>query len=364
MVIMNEQSSPNAAAVDIPRGQPATAQSPARGRTFRRLWRRSVLGAVVAAASLAAVTFGAGAAHADTLPNGSLVQLGQYSIPATPAAGATDGDAVPVYPGTLGNPTELFMNQAGTSSQVLSVKGGSSAWGTPVETETAAGGAGQIWRLQLVGWVAMLTNTSNVIPIVSPLNPSGLLQKMPVYKIINYHSDGTHTCLDGVGNDPAVGSAVDSYGCDPNQVNQINELWVVANTTMQATMMDWQGQTYTVMVHGQPGAPQFNEWLTGDLQDSPYKNILTVYGDSNTVIENLATIQASGGDTTQAPVLSAGYGSLTGVNSPVGLMAQQWPVSQANSAWLIHDTTPGKNQPPTGSDPNPPQCSMFACLFS
>jgi hypothetical protein len=353
MVIMKEQSSPNAAAVDIPRGQPATAQSPARGRTSRRLWRRSVLGAVVAAAGLAAVTFGAGAAHADTLPNGSLVQLGQYSIPATPAAGAVEGDAVPVYPGTLGNPTELFMNQGGTSSQVLSVKGGSSAWGTPVETETATGSAGQIWRFQLVGWVAMLTHTSQVIPTVG--NPSGLLQEMPVYKIINYHSDGTHTCLDGVGNDPAVGSAVDSYGCDPNQVNQLNELWVVANTAMDATMINAVGQPYNLY---------FNEWLTSDLQASPYHGINGVYGDSNTVIENLATIQASGGDTTQAPVLSAGYGSLTGVNSPVGLMAQQWPVSQANSAWLIHDTTPGKNQPPTGSDPNPPQCSMFACLFS
>jgi hypothetical protein len=360
MVIMNEQSSPNAAAVDIPRGQPATAQSPARKRPFRRLWRRSVLGAAVAAASLAAVTFGAGAAHADTLPNGSLVQLGQYSIPATPAAGATDGDAVPVYPGTLGNPTELFMNQAGTSSQVLSVKGGSSAWGTPVETEAATGSAGQIWRLQLVGWVAMLTNASYVIPTFG--DPSGLLQKMPVYKIINYHSDGTHTCLDGVGNDPAVGSAVDSYGCDPNQVNQLNQLWVVANTTDLATMMNSQGQPFTVMIDGQPGgSPNFNEWLTSDLQASPYHGPSSIYGDSNTVIENLATIKASGGDTTQAPVLSASYGDLSGVNSPVGLMAQQWPVAQANSTWLIHDTTPGKTTP---SDPNPPKCTLYSCLVN
>jgi hypothetical protein len=267
------------AAVDIPRGQPATAQSPARKRPFRRLWRRSVLGAAVAAASLAAVTFGAGAAHADTLPNGSLVQRGQYSIPATPAAGFLGGDAVPIYPGTLGNPTELFMNQGGTSSQVLSVKGGSSAWGTPVETETATGSAGQIWRFQLVGWVAMLTQTSQYLPTFG--DPSGLLQKMPVYKIINYHSDGTHTCLDGVGNDPAVGSAVDSYGCDPNQVNQLNQLWVAANTADEATMMNWQGQPYTETINGTTVDLSFNDWLTSDLQASPDHGLSGIYGDSN-----------------------------------------------------------------------------------
>ena len=74
-------------------------------------------------AGLAALTFGAGAAHADTLPNGALVQLGQYPIPSTPAAGFSGGDALPTIPGTLGNPTELFMNQGGSSSQVLGVQG-------------------------------------------------------------------------------------------------------------------------------------------------------------------------------------------------------------------------------------------------
>ena len=87
--------------------------------------------AAAAAAGLAALTAGAAAAHADTLPNSPTVQLGSYTIPSTPAAGIPDGDALPTIPGTLGNPTELFMTQGSSgSTTVLRVKGGSSDWGT------------------------------------------------------------------------------------------------------------------------------------------------------------------------------------------------------------------------------------------
>ena len=119
---------------------------------------------------------------------------------------------LPSTPGALGNPTKLFLDQGTSPNQVLGVKGGSSHG-----TEPESGSSGQTWRFQLVGWIAMLTQTSQILPTFPQGNPSGLLQKMPVYKIINYHADGTHTCLDGTGGNPTAGTMIDSYGVTPTR---------------------------------------------------------------------------------------------------------------------------------------------------
>lgn len=306
---MNNEFSTDAAAGDTPGSQQSSSASGARRRSFRRLWRRSAAGATVAAASLAVLTVGVSAAHADTLPNGPTVQLGQYSIPSTPAAGIPGGDALPRNLGTLGNPTQISMQ--GGASRVLDVQGGSSAWGAPVETEPAPASltAAETWRFQLVGYIAATTPAPE-----SPL-------RMPVYKIINYHSDGTHTCLDGFGGNPTAGTMIDSYGCDANQVNQTNQLWIIGNT--QQTEPKWSGgQGYWA-------------WLSTKLQPDP-----SVWPtNSNSVIENVATLQANGWDTDKTPVLSAS------ATLQVQLQNQNAPqVSTPNSTWLVHDTTP-----PSGS---------------
>jgi hypothetical protein len=93
---------------------------------------------------------------------------------------------------------------------------------------------------------------------------------------------------------------------------------------------------------------------------------MTMTGDVTSVIENISAIQASGNDTTQAPVLSAGYADLQGTQSATWLQGQQvWPVDQMYSTWLIHDTT--TDNAGNGSTSNPgngskPTCSMFECL--
>jgi hypothetical protein len=352
---------------DVPHDQLAGSTDRLHRRTSPSRWGRRVLAAAVAAAGLAAMTVGAGAAHADTLPNSDLVQLGQYSIPSEPPAAVTPqlggvyGDTLPTSPGALGNPTEVFMHGTGSSTtQALGIQGDSSAWGAQVETENATGSAGQIWRFQLVGWIAALTQTSQ--QITSFGNPSGLLQEMPVYKIINYHSDGTHTCLDGYGGNPTAGTMIDSYGCDPNQVNQTNQLWVVADTTADAPMINASGQQYEFTPGNPATAPYFPEWLTSELQASPWHSSEAVYGDYSTVIESVGAIEASGGSTTQAPFLSAGYANIDGVNSPVWLW-NQFPVDQANSAWLLSDITPPASSG-SGSGPTGPSCSMFQCLLN
>lgn len=56
------------------------------------------------------------------------------------------------------------------------------------------------------------------------------------------------------------------------------------------------------------------------------------------MIENLAAIQASGGDTTKAPVVSVA--DPTAATSPARFGAQQPPATPANSTWVVMDTAP------------------------
>jgi hypothetical protein len=360
--MIRNQSDPTAGGGKVFAGQPSGSQSKARRQRVQQLWRRSVLGAATATASLAALTLGAGAAHADTLANGPTVQLSQYSIPSTAPAAIPGGDALPTVPGTLGNPTELFMREGPSgSSMVLGVQGGSSAWGTPIDTETAAESSGQIWRFQLVGYIGL--NTQAVQQAIGFGYPSGLLQRTPVYKVINYHPDGTHTCLDGLGGNPTTGTMVDSYGCDPNQVNQTNQLWIIGNTEQSNPMMYSNGQLF----YDPSYIPPFPEWLRSDLQTNPVNSSGAYNGnDPDSFIENFGTLEASGWDTTQAPVLSASYTDTAGLNSRIWLQTnQQVPVTTDNSTWLVYDTTTTKTGSGGGSGSGSPvTCTGFQCLFS
>ncbi len=196
----------------------------------RRLAWSGVL-AGVAGLNLAATMLGATAAYADTLSNSSTIQLGNYPVPESPAAGVPGGNAIPQNMGTLGNPTELFVNGQGTTNQVLSVQGGSASSGTPVATEPNTNDPNQVWRFQLVGHIDVTTPdaAANYYSIATPGQPpvNNVLEQAPVYKVINYNN-GAHTCLDAYGGGGAPYTTVDSYGCDANQINQTNQLWVMA----------------------------------------------------------------------------------------------------------------------------------------
>jgi hypothetical protein len=326
---------------------------------FRRRHRTILASGVTAAAALAMVgasLASSGAAFADTVPNGPDVALTQYAIPTTAAAGVTGGDALPTIPGTLGNPTQLFMSQTYTTTQALGIPGDSSAWGTQVSTETATGGPGEIWRFQLVGSIKVTTQTST--GLLQFAFPANLLQTLPVYKIINYHSDGTHTCLDGYGNSPTAGSVIDSYGCDPNQANQTNQLWVIGNT-MQGRTLDNQDGTAYETPYGSMTAPA---WMSSALQANPLPD---EDGTPNSVIENVAALQASGWNTTQAPILSSGVTNVQGINSATDLLGQGvFPTNIGNSTWLIHDTTMSSAGAgnSSSSGPNKANCTMYECL--
>ncbi|MEV4517884.1 hypothetical protein AB0K00_54105 [Dactylosporangium sp. NPDC049525] len=301
----------------------------------KRLSARLAAAGFALAAVAALVLGAAGVAQAETLPNGTLVQLGQYSIPAVPPApvpvpnGTPGGYALPTTPGALGNPTKVFLNDGLSLTHVLAVPDGSSQWGRLVRSETESGSSGQLWRFQLIGYIAMLTQNSYAIPTLPGAGPADLLQKMPVYKIINYHADGTHTCLDGYGGGTGPGTLVDSYGCDASEVNQLNQLWVVASTQKTYPMVDFFGRPTQV---GHANAA----WLSSTLQNSPYAVSANGYGylggDGATVIANVAAIQAAGGDTTKTPVIAPD-------GSAVWYFIQR-QTSPATATWVLSDTAP------------------------
>ncbi len=254
----------------------------------------------------------------------------------------TGGDALPTILGTLGNPTQLFLANSNVATQVFGVRGDSPALATPTITEPAADqSTGQIWRFQLVGWIGMHTYETNSAW-------RGDLQQVPVYKVINYHSDGSHTCLDATGGTGAAGSSVLSNLCDPYSFNQTNQLWVVGDTDALTNIIYVGGQ-YPATIPLQLSA----------LQDS-----------NRTVLENVASLQANNWDTSTAPVLSAApgvvqgsAGNIQGSNSPLSLQDQRnWPVTQANSTWIVHNIVPTAASNGSGSNSGP-SCTMFACMF-
>lgn len=345
----------------------------------RRLAWSGVL-AGVAGLNLAATMLGATAAYADTLSNSSTIQLGNYPVPESPAAGVPGGNAIPQNMGTLGNPTELFVNGQGTTNQVLSVQGGSASSGTPVATEPNTNDPNQVWRFQLVGHIDVTTPdaAANYYSIATPGQPpvNNVLEQAPVYKVINYNN-GAHTCLDAYGGGGAPYTTVDSYGCDANQINQTNQLWVMATPGgLEGTLVGPEGtlspqtvENMYLMTGQVPSTFPFAQMYSTALQASHVGT--GVSAGEDTVLENVASLAANGWNTGTAPVLSATVTNMLGTDSQVMLNGQTtWPVDTANSTWAVYDTTLGGNVEqavPGGSDGTtpggpPPACFIYQCL--
>ena len=183
--------------------------SPARmkGRRAkpRRFFSKSRLTAVAATAALG-VAVGGTAAYAATIPNGPTVQLGTYSIPGSAPQYVSGGDLRRHITAPWGNPAAIVITGSGgsvtASSQVATVPNGS--------TGQAPGGtpAVQTWYFQRIGYIGATT------PAMTSAGGTDMLA-VPVYKIINYNTDGTHTCLEAYGvGDPNAGQAAESDVCD------------------------------------------------------------------------------------------------------------------------------------------------------
>jgi hypothetical protein len=320
--------------------------SPVEGRRkrFSPLLSRTGLAAMAAGVGLAAALVGGGTAYADTLTNGPTISLGDYTIPTTAPAynpnaaviATEDGNLfnpLSTTNGVLGNPAIIGMTGSATddtaNTYVASIPGGSSAWGTQTATSVySSGSANQVWYFQRVGWIGLNTPLSEEFstPGQDPFGPVELAA--PVYRILNYNN-GTYTCLDAYGGSGAAGSIVDSYGCDPNQVNQTNQLWVVSSPALANDEIEVPSGTF---VDSDGEMSQLGQTFTDSLQNSDSS---LSPGLEDSVIENVASLAANGWDTATAPVLSATYTDVQGTNSGLDLQDQTWPADNANSTWNI-----------------------------
>jgi hypothetical protein len=303
----------------------------------------------VVAATLASISISAGAATASTPTPSPLDQFSTYyPIPNTPVHGPTnvsgyvnvdgvaEGDALPIYPGTLGNPTNIFQQtlatltaaSVGFSTSVITNPNGSTAWGTVGAVQTADGvSTSQRWFFQLVGTTGVAT--ANSYPKYA---------KLPVYKIINYAADGSHMCLGAAGANPTNGAAVDLYPCDINYQNQPNQLWVIGNMSLWSNLIN---------ADGTPVTPSNTQLSNGPVALVPsLESSNTTYNlISATAIVNVATIEAQGHQT-------------KGIPTPA-LSARVWEgnqlllstiTSQSVASWAIRNMAVGTSQAPGCSD--------------
>ncbi len=320
-------------------GRCATRGRPARGAATR-LTR---VGAAAAAglAVLAATVLTASPAQAAITRPGQL-ELGTHPIPAVAPAAKPYGWALPPAPGTMGNPTQLFMHGGASTtratSQVLSVPDGGVPWETPARTRTATGGRiGEQWRFQHVGRVGLINPA-----VVDDADFAPVLY--PVYKVIHYDGVGGHTCLDALGGSGATGSAVGAYGCDPNGFNQYNQLWVLGGrSTMVPTV-------------------QAGFQALGDLTTK-------VGRDGSLVVQSLASLAGKNWRTMDAPILTASTDNFQGTNSRLTLQDPEYVVTTQNSTWFPLSIDPPSTWTVTPAPTPAPApvsygCTGFACLLT
>jgi hypothetical protein len=287
-----------------------------QGKAARMLARAAVTASAVGVTVMA---LGGANAYADPLPNGLTVHLGAYQAPSSPPAYANDGDLLPLYDGTMGNPAAIVL----TNNFLIQIPGNSTFWSTQLTTGLGSHASGQTWYFQRVGYIDVTT------PETSQLDAAGNpeLLATPVYRIVNYNPDGTSTCLEGQGATPGAGSIVDSWPCYPTASDAPNQLWVVgspaqSNHTHDATTDAYDGGS----------APQvYSNYLQG-----PTSGLSGLQGS---VLENVYSLSTNGWNTATAPVLSADASNVQGIGSDLTLQPQTAPASSANSTWDIVDSS-------------------------
>jgi hypothetical protein len=342
-----------------PSATPGTAHCGAPSRTKRqrprlgRLVSKTGLAAAAAVAALAVTTAGAAGAHAsEPLANGPTVQLSTYNIPASAPAYQNGGDLLPAYNGTLGNAVNIFMtgqsnNYTSNNTYALGIPGASTTWGTQVSTGAYTGAASQEWFFQRIGYVGV------TIPTTAGRSVDGTPVDLavPVYRILNYNPSDPgvgFTCLESASESGAAGSIVESSNCNPNPPAQTpgNQLWVVGSPKQTNDII----YTTTGAFVPPPSTFAQPQVYSEPLQSNPPIQ-LAANSLENSVIENVASLWNNGWNTYAAPVLSATYTNMPGINSGLQLAAQAFPATYGNSTWnLVPGYAPAA--PPTNNPDN------------
>jgi Ricin-type beta-trefoil lectin domain-like len=118
-------------------------------------------------------------------------------------------------------------------NEVVEVPNSSDAWGTTLDLQPANGNANQFWYFQPAGTVSQGGSVTTE------------------YRIINKNSND---CMEAAGADPQDGATVDQYGCDPNAINQPNQLWLptVVNPEDPSIVSLYNLATLKLLPDGEP----------------------------------------------------------------------------------------------------------------
>jgi hypothetical protein len=210
---------------------------------------------------------------------------------------------------------------ASQSNLVLEVPSSSTGWGTPVDLQGANGGTNQQWYLQAAG----------------TLKFSGDGGSATEYRIINANgaTGPNPVCLEAEGSNPQDGAVVDEYGCDPNSINQPNQLWII-----NSPVTGWLS-----------GASSF-----GSSAQAEVWNVATFKNYDNT---------GDGGDFPDSPVIAV---TSTRVPAPGSNMTLQTSNEMDSSVypstnidWYLNQIVPSSGS--SNGSSNAPTCTMFECLI-
>jgi hypothetical protein len=174
-----------------------------------------------------------------------------------------------------------------------------STWGNKAQTWSQNGTNAQRVYLHRVD----TRQLTYAMPVSGASSPAVGSISAGAYKIMHYTADGHVLCLDADGTGgaaPGAGARVGWYGCDPNAVNQPNQLWAFGPV---AGRPDDQWETQPALVN------------LGSLPDP----------------QNM--------DIRNAPILTAAANA-AGTSSPLSLQAQA-NATAANSSWILGNADPG-----------------------
>jgi hypothetical protein len=213
---------------------------------------------------------------------------------------STGGTPFVIAQASSGNPTNdgLEPSDWPSSDYVLDVPDFSTAWGTLADLWQANGGDNQRWYLQ----------------------QAATLDGDPQYRIMSvYGSDWADAlCLEAEGANPEAGADVDLDGCDPNSINQPNQLWMVAGGQRWGSLDDLEAAA--------------DIWLV---------NVAMLYDN----------------DPYDAPVLTESSSIYPTDGATMTMEFPNWSIEATQNEWNLTPITTGT---PTGASGTP--CSMFACL--
>jgi Ricin-type beta-trefoil lectin domain-like len=137
------------------------------------------------------------------------------------------------------------------TGMVADITGGSSSWLTPVDSWPSTNGENQKWRFVQV-------NPDYDPTIMVEVLGTSNLSVVHAYQIVSDpYSDGTPECLEAEGDTPTAGDGIDMYGCNPNSVDQPNQLWYPVTFNGRTELVNGisvtqnDGQVITVTKTGQ-----------------------------------------------------------------------------------------------------------------